>query len=70
MYSKVSNKRTVYAYSFPEKILPVRFYQRPVSWSKTTKYICRWLNLDFLESLGPKEWEKPKARAEFKLFVK
>ena len=25
-YSKVSNKRTVYAYLFPEKILPVRSY--------------------------------------------
>ena len=25
-YSKVSNKRTVYAYWFPEKILPVRSY--------------------------------------------
>ena len=36
----------------------------------TIKCPSRWPNLDFLESLGPEEWEKHKACAEFKLFVK
>ena len=30
----------------------------------------RWLNLDILESIGPKEWENHIAHSCFKLFVK
>ena len=36
----------------------------------TTKRPSRWSNLDFLESLGSKEWENHIARVGFWLFVK
>ena len=42
----------------------------PVSFADTTKCHSKWQNLYFLESLGSKEWEKHKARTEFKHLVK
>ena len=36
----------------------------------TPKRPSRWLNLNFLESLGPKEWEHHITRSGFKLLVK
>ena len=37
---------------------------------KSSKRPSRWLNLDILASIGPKEWENHIARSCFKLFVK
>ena len=38
--------------------------------ANTIKRPSRWLNLDILESIGPRKWDNHIARSCFKLFVK